>query len=541
MKQTTKKGFTIVELVIVIAVIAILAAVLIPTFTSVIKKANESAYLQEKTSQKIDDLAQKVENPSWLGWEDLETNIVTKISAAIAENGSETTLDSELIQQAVKAAVANYYAESGMGNSSLTEEQVQKIVENALKTNYGGVTEEQVKSVVETAIGKIPQASSLTAAQVQSIVDSALSRANVGGGLTSAQVSSIVAKAFADNKPDFSNLATTQNVTSATNTIVNSIIDKITQATADQLTDAQVKAILKTLIVSAGDTTWVSAETYAAQDEFELTTADEVVGLATLVNGGYDFEDKTVTLPATIDLTDVDFTPIGNTYDTQFLGTLSGADENAPTVVTGLTLTEQFNAVMNGFLIDCSSTGNMDKVGVGFVAYLGEGAVLENIVFEDVNINITDNRMDGISIGVAVGYLDGGTIRNVTVSGGTVKSVYRVGGLVGAAAKGTIDGCTVENVTIVSTGIGSIQPVDANSALGGRHHEASGLIGYTRNFAIKKPNFTVVTINNTTVTGCTITCCDGAHQAWTLAQPEYDTATINVTGTSTANAEVAVA
>jgi len=37
-----KKGFTIVELVIVIAVIAILAAVLIPTFTSVINKANKS-------------------------------------------------------------------------------------------------------------------------------------------------------------------------------------------------------------------------------------------------------------------------------------------------------------------------------------------------------------------------------------------------------------------------------------------------------------------------------------------------------------------
>ena len=40
MKNTNKKGFTIVELVIVIAVIAILAAVLIPTFASIVKKAN---------------------------------------------------------------------------------------------------------------------------------------------------------------------------------------------------------------------------------------------------------------------------------------------------------------------------------------------------------------------------------------------------------------------------------------------------------------------------------------------------------------------
>ena len=42
MKKSNRKGFTIVELVIVIAVIAILAAVLIPTFSNLVKKANIS-------------------------------------------------------------------------------------------------------------------------------------------------------------------------------------------------------------------------------------------------------------------------------------------------------------------------------------------------------------------------------------------------------------------------------------------------------------------------------------------------------------------
>lgn len=45
-----RKGFTIVELVIVIAVIAILAAVLIPTFSGVVGKANESSALQTARS-----------------------------------------------------------------------------------------------------------------------------------------------------------------------------------------------------------------------------------------------------------------------------------------------------------------------------------------------------------------------------------------------------------------------------------------------------------------------------------------------------------
>ena len=50
MKKSNKKGFTIVELVIVIAVIAILAGVMIPTFGGVIEKANQSAVQQVATA-----------------------------------------------------------------------------------------------------------------------------------------------------------------------------------------------------------------------------------------------------------------------------------------------------------------------------------------------------------------------------------------------------------------------------------------------------------------------------------------------------------
>ena len=54
MKNSNKKGFTLVELIIVIAVIGVLAAILIPVFANVIEKANKkSAYSDAKNALEI--------------------------------------------------------------------------------------------------------------------------------------------------------------------------------------------------------------------------------------------------------------------------------------------------------------------------------------------------------------------------------------------------------------------------------------------------------------------------------------------------------
>ena len=63
MKRTNKKGFAIVELVVVIAVIAILSAVLIPTFSGITGRAKDEAlnaelkavYTQYATEKAEDD------------------------------------------------------------------------------------------------------------------------------------------------------------------------------------------------------------------------------------------------------------------------------------------------------------------------------------------------------------------------------------------------------------------------------------------------------------------------------------------------------
>ena len=478
-----KKGFTLVELVIVIAVIAILAGVMIGTFASVVKKANESRKAQEmaaaKTEQTANDVIEKLNNSNWLGWEDFETNLVAKMTEVYKNAKKDEITDVNTIQEAVKAAVAEYYAKHSQDNTGLTAEQVKYIVETAVAKNaYVGVTAEQVKAIVNSAVSG---SSTLTKSQVQAIVDAAQAK-----NLTAAQVSKAIADATAK-------LATTDDVSEK----ADEILKKVNEASAKALTEKQVQDIVNAAVWNAGGVTktWFDETTYATTEKFTVSNAQEVAGLATLVNGGYNFENKNIAITYTkandkdkaeIDLSEAgNWTPIGNTWGNEFKGIITGAVKNKDgsaagetLVIKGLTLNEQFNAVKNGYLINCSSTGNMDKVGVGFVAYLGEGATLSNIVFEDVNVNITDDAMDGISIGVAVGYLDGGKIENVTVKGGSVKGVYRVAGLCGAAAWGTIKNCEVANITIESTGT---QKGDST------YHAASGIVGYCRNFAKDAP------------------------------------------------------
>ena len=58
--KRNKKGFTIVELVIVIGVIGILSAILIPTFANLTTKANEAALKSDLAAvyaQYVDDVA----------------------------------------------------------------------------------------------------------------------------------------------------------------------------------------------------------------------------------------------------------------------------------------------------------------------------------------------------------------------------------------------------------------------------------------------------------------------------------------------------
>ena len=93
MKKMNKKGFTIVELVIVIAVIGILAAVLIPTFSSVIDKANANSALQELKSAYTLALAEAIEDGTINVTTAEGANPAGEIIYIMANGDVETTLE----------------------------------------------------------------------------------------------------------------------------------------------------------------------------------------------------------------------------------------------------------------------------------------------------------------------------------------------------------------------------------------------------------------------------------------------------------------
>ena len=105
MKKTNKKGFTIVELVIVIAVIAILSAILIPTFSNLVTKANKTAALSDaKTAYTLVTAADYGE----------EAHLDTKEKATDENNGTAVTAAGYDYESGTGSYVKTYTVDDGV-------------------------------------------------------------------------------------------------------------------------------------------------------------------------------------------------------------------------------------------------------------------------------------------------------------------------------------------------------------------------------------------------------------------------------------------
>ena len=500
-----KKGFTLVELVIVIAVIAILAGVMIGTFASVVKKAKESAKMQEMTAQKqeqiANDIDQKLKNAEWLGWTDFEEKLAEAVSKAMSgkEVGADKSKEVKAaVEEAVSAAFAKYAASLGQSNTGLTADQVKYIVETALSNkSYSGVTAEQVKAIVNNATSGL---STLNKSQVQAIVDAAQAK-----NLTLAQVSAVVNAAKEDLEKN--------QLTEAT---VNAAVTKaMKDFGSSTLKEADIEALLAKYITNGkanGDYTWYNANaTTMAIDADATKAADQLVALSTMAKGGTSFKGKTIELPESktddkgnviaIDLTKVDFDPI-----VDFDGTLKGV-KNKTTVTVDVDPVWNTAEGRNGkTMMNYFQTGNdwyKDAVAYGLVASLKEGGVVEGLTVE-LNVTMDNPGNQYTYFGGIVGFLDGGTIRDCKVTG-TIDGYNRIGGVVGYAKAGTIERVNVD-VTINAKRINNTKNENGAFKFDG-YSVAGGLIGYASAGDVKITTCDVkadLTITGTTLKGAIV-------------------------------------
>ncbi len=264
-----KKGFTLVELVIVIAVIAILAGVMIGTFASVVKKAQKSVEQQEmaaaKTEQTANDILEKLNNKDWLGWTDFETSLAEKIGEQTQTIGNANVA---VITDALQKAVDEFAKKASEGNTGLTEAQVRYIIEDALSKNGTGVTEAQVKAIVNSAVSSI--GTPVTKAQIQAIVDAAQAKNLTMSDIVQAIKDAGLYTTEEATKQADKILAAIESMkaTALTEKQIEAIVEKLVPVTKTVNTAEEFEAAVKSL--NSGSTIVVDGEDL----ELELTTTD---------------------------------------------------------------------------------------------------------------------------------------------------------------------------------------------------------------------------------------------------------------------------
>lgn len=472
MKASKKRGFTIVELVIVIAVIAILAAVLIPTFANIIQKANVAndvalarnmntiLIADEATNGRSTDMYDvlialeqggfKLENlnpradGNVFAWDKANNQIVylekgsTKPIFQAKEIGDNkgdlyiTTRKAEVF--ADYPGYSYYFASDISGNITLDEGSCLDTGEFALKGNVSVKTNKDVEIhgtingtiTVNSTSGKITNYSVVNSVVIENTASTSY---HERGHVAAMEIkNSLKGKVVLENDAYVEKL--TNNKTSGT--VEN---------------NGFVKEV-------AGTDTSVPAT--GSEYVLEIGTYDQLVNFRNKVNAGASYSGMTVKLTADIDISERAWTPIGAAHRDKieaqtnvFQGTFDGQGYK----ITGLTNT--------GFKISSVFKGSNSTTPEGYSEYVfglfGSvyNATIKNIVMANVNIDLgcdEKEKVVGDSVGAIVGYAAGTnvTIDSCKVLSGSIVGYDAVAGIIGRtySAKTTISNC--ENAATVT-------------------------------------------------------------------------------------------
>ena len=457
MKRTQKRGFTIVELVIVIAVIAILAAVLIPTFSSLISKANLSADMQAVREMNIALAADEAVNG--------KPTTIEGAMKVIADAGYDVDswnpiskgyevywykIDNRCILYSAEKAAVEFPKEYS-GKSFATDSE---FASNVYLYNQTFKNASQVDFAYKGETGTVTVGGKeYTNATVISSGDANVDKA----------CASVVIEKGADDSVKY--------------TVV---VEKQNDATAEELKKAQQ---------AAGD------YVYALFVQMDLNTVAK--------DAEIEFPAETV-----IDISHLEWNPVE-----LFTGKFGGPDAEHPVTIKGLKLTKD-----TGYAATYKFRGSSSMYYCsGFFGAIYGNCEIKNVVFEDITIETPANDCILMSekansnttaiIGGVVCPADyGGTtnvvIENVKVKNAKITGAARVGGLIGfVGGYKEADGKTVHglsgSVTINNCEFdGTVESLLNNSTYG----TAGAIVGFVDKYEESGKSFEIK-ISNTKISG----------------------------------------
>ena len=481
MKRNNKKGFTIVELVIVIAVIAILAAVLIPTFSSIIKKAKVNNDIQlvrnlntalatdtkeHKTMQSALDAAfefgydvAKINNTSVdenkILWDSVNDVFCYLKDGALeyVPNSATTVLavnDYRLwtISDTVDETYSTYYTGS----------------ETTINTSKGfdaGTTRDITAIEYKNTTGTAQKVVIRTNGEDCVLTINAPSDTVAHYGFASKTNVEAVDKEHCYN----------ENGTSATLVIKSGKVVLAPTAVVFELKKSNDFDSNSTFennggFVAKADAGTLQEEEYIA-NIYNIGTLNQLEAFREAVNSGMNFDGITIKLTADITLNKA-WRPISNYSRTEVYGKetstniqnklFKGTFDGQGHTIYGLTNVGVDDTPLNK---GTNSTTISDKLEVtyGLFASIGN-ATIKDLKLADVNIveSFSNNeKVIGDCVGAVTGFVFGSaTFENITVSGSVVAS-DNVGGLVGRVYNNSSNDFTVSfnnctnNATVKST------------------------------------------------------------------------------------------
>lgn len=459
MKASKKRGFTIIELVIVIAVIAILAAVLIPTFANIIQKANVAndvalarnmntiLIADEATNGRSTDMYDvlialeqggfKLENlnpradGNVFAWDKANNQIVylDKKNPAkpifqakeIGNNKGDlyiTTRKAEVF--ADYPGYSYYFASDISGNITLDEGSCLDTGEFALNGNVSVKTNKDV--------------------EIQGTINGTITVDSTSGKITNYSVvkNVVIKNTAATSYHERGHVAAMEIQNSLTGKVVlenDAYVEKLTN------NNDKAKGTVESNKGYVGAVDGKDKESVTATQSgyiLEIGTYDQLVNFRNKVNAGASYSGMTVKLTADIDISERAWTPIGAVYRKYvvdesakvFQGTFDGQDHK----ITGLTNT--------GFKISSVYSGSNDTTPHEYKEYVfglfGSvyNATIKNIVMANVNIDLACDEKEkvvGDSVGAILGYAAGDqvTIEDCQVLSGSIAGYDAVAGIIG--------------------------------------------------------------------------------------------------------------